>query len=215
MHVQIGEHANLAPFFNVLAQNLRIESLQLEFHASFVFDEPSACAFAQCLRANPALTAIQPDAPALLDHSQGTGRTAILDALRVSIINAESKALLPNHLRRVFRHALGLPMPDAVVADVGDVDSTGLMIDGTQIAATMDTWQQIGKGAFGIVYKTSFRGETVVIKTIKAGSTSELETCFREFALLLEIKSEVCTSSIYTYLFIQSFYYCTLLLSFL
>jgi hypothetical protein len=182
----------MAPLFNVLAQHSRIESLLLEFHASFVFDEPSACALAQCLRGNATLTAIQPDAPSLLGRSRGAGRTAMLDALRVSIINADSTALLPNHLRRVFRHALSLPMPDAVVVDVGHADSTGLLIDGAQLAATMDTWQQIGKGAFGVVYKTLFRGETVVIKTIKAGSTSELETCFREFALLLEIRGEVC-----------------------
>ncbi len=178
----------------------------------FVFNEPSACVFSQCLRDNAALTAIQPDAPALLERSRGMGRTAMLDALRVSIINTDSKALLPIHLRCVFRHALGLPMPgNAVVADVGQVDSIGLLIDGAQLAATIDTWQQIGKGAFGVVYKTLFRGETVVIKTIKAGSTSELETCFREFALLLEIKSEVCTN--WSYMYTPVFFFCFLLVN--
>ncbi len=197
LHVRVGEYAHLAPFFNVLAHHSLIKSLKFEFHASFVFDEPSACALAQCLRGNATLTAIRPDAPVLPDRSRGAGRTAMLDALRVSIINVQSKALLPYHLRRVFRHALGLPMPHVVMVDVGNADSTGLLIDGAQLAATIDTWQQIGNGEFSVVYKTVLRGETVVIKTIKAGSSSELETCFREFALLLEIKGEVFTSCFY------------------
>jgi serine/threonine protein kinase len=171
---------DLEYLFQALSTNKTISNFHLELSLSPTFTPSCTKALAFMLKQNSTITYVTPAEQVLLEKCDPVECYTVMDALHVAIINPSSNSLLPYKVRLAFRQGLGLPLPD-VIHNIPD--NSGCMILPSQLG-DVQTWKKIGSGQFGVVYSADFNGETVCVKTISSESTDELESCYREFALI-------------------------------
>jgi serine/threonine protein kinase len=178
-----------------LANMLKLNVTLVSFHHPGSMDEVSVSIGRAVASAPDPIPAVAPASAAvsfdlvLSAKANALKRYLVMDALHVTLLFPESDSLLPLPIRRAFRQGLGLPSPleehDSVssAADSAQADATGMMVASSELPP-IDTWVQVGKWQFGVVYRCEFRGEVVCIKTIASNSVDELESVYREFALI-------------------------------
>ncbi len=181
----------LAPLFAALAVNQTVENLHVGLNPSIVsFSEATTLSLADMLRTNHVLTSFNL-CEQLLQLSHATHLIAVVNALHVCAINSESPTLLPFRIRMAFRRGIGLTLPYQIdTAFFLAPDPLNLHVLATELPDVRQ-WHRVGSGQFGVVYRCEFRGREVCIKTIKSHKASDLESCFREFALVYDIVHQV------------------------
>jgi hypothetical protein len=150
----------------------------------------TANALISLFRLNTSLQRFSPLQDELVARCHGPLQSKLLDAIRISVVTSDPRhSMLPLATRLALRRGLGLPVPrdNASSACAGEVN---FFVPWTELPAA-STWERIGAGAFGVVYRLHWRGQWVCIKTIASANSEELEHAFREFALSFEISSEV------------------------
>ena len=129
-------------------------------------------------------------------------RHKLLDALKVNIglRSSLSPLLLPWAARVAMRRfqgpLLGLDTPvDPICPDPADAAASDLVLDAGRLSA-FDTWVEVGRGSFGVAYRTMLDGRPVCVKTIARAAAADDDEddrgpgFFREVALMHELESE-------------------------
>jgi tetratricopeptide (TPR) repeat protein/serine/threonine protein kinase len=174
-----------------------------EWHLTWVvhyLDEPCTRALADLLRDNSVLNILPIDR--LVSASPPSLRFMLLDALKmnVGLTSSQSPLLLPLPVRVACRRFAGLECPAHVMVQSAGEVAGGMLLDPRRLSPR-DSWCQVGKGAFGQVFKAVLDpgGDgacEVCIKCITAatGQVDLGKAFFRELALIHELGSEVAAS---------------------
>ncbi len=193
-----------------MTENIQIKHLALDITSIKEFSADATAALARMLKINTTLVsiihaAVSPQANEGVDASVSIPNTVpltvatsfdevlsakanvskrflVMDALHVTLLFPQSQTLLPLPIRWAFRQGLMLPMPASVPA-LAQIDNTGMIVAPSELPP-ISTWTEVGKGQFGVVYRCKFRGQDICIKTIASKSVDELESVYREFALI-------------------------------
>ena len=167
---------------------------------------PCVAAVEQLLLSNCTLGSLPLDR--LLVAAPPDLRSRLSDATKVNIgLRASSSPLLlPWPVRKAFRLYAGHPVPDDAVnpdnSDPVDDAKTSDLVLGAGRLSPFDTWVEIGRGAFGCVYRAALDGRPACVKVITRGAAADDDDddddrnddrgmgFFREVALMHELGAE-------------------------
>ncbi len=181
----------LAPLFSALAVNQTVLELHVVMKSISSFSEATTLSLSAMLRSNHVLTSFNL-CEDLLQLAHPTHLVAVVNALHVCAINFESPTLLPYRIRMAFRRGIGLTLPHQIDETFFLApDPLNLHILASELP-DFRLWQRVGSGQFGVVYRCEFQGREVCIKTIKSNEVADLESCYREFALVYDVMHQVC-----------------------